>query len=379
MKGTIVNIYLNSPLKGATVKTGIFTTVTNTNGVFEIPMDIIPPYSSSSSPNIISITLPEYQALEVTPYKGDGEIKEDLGVIGLTPIVASLEGDKIDASQIQQSQIEEISASKRDFKYFAQKKLVDLINNVNEDMTTIPNPLLEEKIADSDFVFFLAFDVGGSRYLKKYQHTFQFINNNTRLMTNAFTLLQKYNVRFIFASSQMSNMGYSPYGILKNVGELYTKSLNGLIVKFWNVYGIENDHEKSHVITDFIRKGFETGVIDMMTDGEEERDFLYAEDCCDALETVMENFIDFTPEDNLHITSFNYTKIRDIASMICGQFSLMGKYDVVVNPSKEKDSIQLDKRNKADTFILTWWMPKTNIQDGISKVFNSMRKEYESN
>ena len=25
--------------------------------------------------------------------------------------------------------------------------------------------------------------------------------------------------------------------------------------------------------------------------------------------------------------------------MICGQFSLMGKYDVVVNQSKEKDSI----------------------------------------
>ena len=254
----------------------------------------------------------------------------------------------------------------------------DVVNGEDQDLTLIPNPLLEERIADSDFVFFLAFDVGGSRYLKKYQHTFQFINNNCRLMTNAFTLLQKYNVRFVFASSQMSNMSYSPYGVLKNVGELYTKSLNGLIVKFWNVYGIEKDHEKAHVITDFIRKGFETGVIDMLTDGQEQRDFLYAEDCCEALETVMENFTDFTPEDNLHITSFHYTKIIDIASMIAGQFGLAGNYDVVIKPSEEKDSVQLDKRNMADTFISKWWMPKTTIDQGIAKVFNAMRKDYES-
>ena len=37
----------------------------------------------------------------------------------------------------------------------------DLVNNPHEDMTTIPNPLLEERIADSDLVFFLAFDVDG--------------------------------------------------------------------------------------------------------------------------------------------------------------------------------------------------------------------------
>ena len=254
----------------------------------------------------------------------------------------------------------------------------DVVNDSQEDMTIIPNPLLEERIADSDFVFFLAFDVGGSRYLKKYQHTFQFINNNCRLMANTFTLLQKYNKRFVFASSQMSNMSYSPYGVLKNVGELYTKSLNGLIVKFWNVYGIENDHEKAHVITDFIRKGFETGVIDMLTDGEEERDFLYAEDCCEALETIMENYTDFTHEDNLHITSFKYTKIKDIASIISGQFNLIGKYDVVVKPSGEKDSVQLDKRNQADTFIMKWWIPKTSIEQGIAKIFESMRNEYEN-
>jgi nucleoside-diphosphate-sugar epimerase len=195
-------------------------------------------------------------------------------------------------------------------------------------------------------------------------------------MVNAFGLLKKYNKRFIFASSQMSNMSYSPYGVLKNVGELYTKSLNGLIVKFWNVYGIENDAEKSHVITDFIRKGFETGVIDMMTDGQEEREFLYAEDCCDALEIIMNNYDDFTSEDNLHITSFHSTKIIDIAHMICGQFSLICKHEVKLVPSQEKDNIQLDKRNQSDTYLTKWWIPKTTIQEGIAKIFESMKKDY---
>ena len=252
----------------------------------------------------------------------------------------------------------------------------DIVNGKEEDLTKIPNPLLEERIADSDFVFFLAFDVGGSRYLKKYQHTFQFIHNNTRLMTNVFDTIKKYNKKFVFASSQMSNMSYSPYGVLKNIGELYTKSLNGLIVKFWNVYGIEKDHDKAHAITDFIRKGFETGVIDMLTDGQEEREFLYAEDCCEALETIMNNYDVFSFEDNLHITSFNSTKIIDIAHMICGQFNLIGKYDVKVQPSTEKDNVQLDRRNKPDTYLTKWWLPTTTIQDGVAKVFQSMKENY---
>ena len=250
----------------------------------------------------------------------------------------------------------------------------DVVNGPEQDMTVIPNQNLEDNIKDSDFVFFLAFDVGGSRYLKKYQHTFQFIDNNARLMANAFGLLKKYNKRFVFASSQMSNMSYSPYGVLKNVGELYTKSLNGLIVKFWNVYGIEKDHDKAHVITDFIRKGFETGVIDMLTDGQEQREFLYAEDCCEALEAIMENYNDFTFEDNLHITSFHSTKILDIASIICGQFGLIGK-DVVIKPSEEKDSVQMDKRNLPDTYLTKWWIPKTTIEQGIAKVFEAMKNE----
>jgi nucleoside-diphosphate-sugar epimerase len=254
-------------------------------------------------------------------------------------------------------------------------KEFDVVNGEQQDLTIIPNALLEDVIKTSDFVFFLAFDVGGSRYLKKYQHTFKFINNNTRMMVNVFGLLEKYNKRFVFASSQMSNMSYSPYGVMKRVGELYTTTLKGLTVKFWNVYGIEKDHEKSHVITDFIRKGFEEGKFEMMTDGTEERQFLYAEDCCEALETVMENYTDFKSEDPLHITSFRSTSIKEIAQIIQGQFRLIGK-EVNIKPGLAKDSVQMDKRNEADTYITGWWLPKTTIDNGIAKVFGEMKNDW---
>ena len=252
----------------------------------------------------------------------------------------------------------------------------DVINGSHQDMTHIPNTYLRNAIMESDFVFFLAFDVGGSRYLKKYQHTFDFVNNNTRLMANAFGLLEQYEKPFVFASSQMSNMSYSPYGTLKRVGELYTESLGGLIVKFWNVYGIEKDHDKAHVITDFIRKGFEEGDFEMMTDGEEVRQFLYAEDCCEGLEAVMKNYDNFYSDDPLHITNFDYTSIREVAIIIENEFKLIGK-PINIIPGEASDSVQLDKRNEADRFIEQYWSPKTDLETGIAKVFEAMKKNYD--
>ena len=252
----------------------------------------------------------------------------------------------------------------------------DKNHDEKEDMTVIPNLKLHGAIMNSDFVFFLAFDVGGSHYLKKYQHTFRFLDNNARMMVNAFEYIAKYKKPFIFASSQMSSMSYSPYGVMKRVGELYTKSLNGLIVKFWNVYGIETDMEKAHVITDFIKKGFETGTIDMMTDGTEQREFLYAEDCCEALETIMLEYSEFTSDSDLHITTFSNTTILEIGKIIQGLFRANGK-KVTLNPAQAKDEVQKDARNEANPYIRKWWKAKTSIEDGIEKVFNEMKKDYE--
>ena len=58
-------------------------------------------------------------------------------------------------------------------------EVIEFDKNFDEkhDMTVIPNIKLHGAIHQSDFVFFLAFDVGGSHYLKKYQHTFKFLDN----------------------------------------------------------------------------------------------------------------------------------------------------------------------------------------------------------
>jgi hypothetical protein len=55
---------------------------------------------------------------------------------------------------------------------------------------------------------------------------------------------------------------------------------------------------------------------------------------------------------------------------------LIGKYDVKIRPGVAKDSVQMDKRNEADNYILGWWMPQTTLDKGISKVFNEIKKEY---
>lgn len=238
----------------------------------------------------------------------------------------------------------------------------DISESTEQDLR-IPDAA-EEIIKNSDFIFFLAFDVGGSRYLQKHQNTFQFIDNNMRLMVNTFELLSKYNKPFIFASSQMSNMDYSPYGALKAIGEMYTKTLNGLIVKFWNVYGIEHDPLKSHVITDFISSA-KTGKIEMLTDGEEERQMLHARDCCECLEILSKKYDTISREKNLHITSFEWVKIKKIADTIS---KIFGNVEVI--PSSNKDSVQKNKRNEPSLDILEYWKPKINLETGISMVIN---------
>jgi nucleoside-diphosphate-sugar epimerase len=243
----------------------------------------------------------------------------------------------------------------------------DLVTSPEEDLRQ-PSRLLLDRMQQADFVVFLAFDVGGAHYLKTYQHTFEFVSNNVKLMDTTFDALKQTRKPFIFASSQMSNMSYSSYGVLKALGEYYTRSLNGLVVKFWNVYGVESDPAKWHAITDFIRKAQTKGRVEMMTDGKEMRQFLYADDCCKALRFLAQpaNYAAMSREANLHITSFEWSTILQVAQLV-GEMMR-----VPVIPGQSVDVVQKDLRNEPDRFLLKYWKPETSLREGISHVIKAM-------
>ena len=245
---------------------------------------------------------------------------------------------------------------------------IDILNHKSEDLRS-KNSKIEILIKNTDFVFFLAFDVGVSRYMDKYQNSYKFIMNNIQIMENVFGLLKKNNKKFIFATSQMSNMLFSSYGILKKIGENLTSSLNGLSVRFWNVYGYETDLEKSHVITDFILKILKHKKIKMLTDGEEERDFLFIDDCCIGLETIMIKYNKIKKDRIVDMSFGKFSKIIKIAKII-KKFLLKKNIKIKIIKNIKKDNVQRNTKNIPNKAIKKYWKPTINLEDGIEKLLN---------
>lgn len=215
-----------------------------------------------------------------------------------------------------------------------------------------------------DVIVFLAFEVGGSKFLEQHDKNFNYISENVRLMEYTFDTIRYYfRIPFIFASSQMANMHHTNYGFLKDLGERYTKSLEGHICRFWNVYGYEDPKDpKSHVITDFIHMAKTTGIIKMRTTGSEERQFLYTDDCSKALLQWCENPNKFSKSEYLDITSFEWNSIMNVAKIVS---KLTG---ATIKPGELTDLVQCGIANQPSTYMLKFWKPEISLEEGIKKL-----------
>lgn len=143
------------------------------------------------------------------------------------------------------------------------------------------------KYIDYDYVWFLAWDVGGAKYLTNENYLRDIIRNNTRICERVFNYLEEKKIPFMFASSQLAAAD-TPYGVTKLLGEEWSRLLGGQICRFWNVYGWEEPGEKSHVIPDLIVQALRNGKIELQTDGQEERQFIYMDDCVKNMVSIRD-------------------------------------------------------------------------------------------
>ncbi len=170
-----------------------------------------------------------------------------------------------------------------------------------------------EVYKDVDFVWFLAWDVGGAKYLTDEKNLLNIIRNNTLICERSFSFLEKYNIPFVFASSQLADTN-NTYGITKILGEEWSRLLGGKVVKFWNVYGWEEPSERSHVIPDITVNALRNGEINLMTTGEEKRQFIFASDC-------VRNLVKLRASDakEFDLSSGEWVSILQVAQLIASK------------------------------------------------------------
>lgn len=212
-----------------------------------------------------------------------------------------------------------------------------------------------------DRVYFLAWDVGGAKYLYKEDAQLTQLEWNLALMANLMPQIGKSNKPFLFISSQLAEEYDTVYGVTKRLGEVWTRLLGGVFIRQWNVYGpVEEISERSHVVADFVNQAITTGEIKMMTTGEEKRQFIYIDDVCHAWHKALDENIKGVHD----VTSFEWVKIIDVANIIA---KLTGAKVIVGEKIGSTPITPLKGR-------ISGWLPKVTLEDGLSKMIEKMSK-----
>jgi nucleoside-diphosphate-sugar epimerase len=184
----------------------------------------------------------------------------------------------------------------------------DIKRSKTEDARLANLPLKEV-----DRVYFLAWEVGGAKYLYRDDIQFLQLDSNLKLMLNVFPQLQAAKIPFLFVSSQLAEEYDTVYGSTKRLGEVWSHLLNGVRVRLWNVYGTyEPASERSHVVADFVWQALTNGEIRMMTTGEELRQFIFIDDVCRAFHQAMGLQLDGVYD----VTTFEWVSVRRVADII---------------------------------------------------------------
>jgi nucleoside-diphosphate-sugar epimerase len=102
----------------------------------------------------------------------------------------------------------------------------------------------------------------------------------------------------------------------------------------------------------------------MRTDGTESRQFLYADDACEALLILAKKYKKLNKTKEYSITNFKWNKVSEIAIIL----DILSSCKVIA--ADRKDETQLNAMNEPDPYIKKYWQPRTSLQEGIMKLYN---------
>lgn len=175
----------------------------------------------------------------------------------------------------------------------------------------------------------------------------------------------------------------APYGLAKRIllaqCQAYRQTgLNAIYLLPANMYG-PNDHfdlENSHVIPAMIRKFIEAketgGKVNLWGSGEATRDFLYVEDCVDAIILAMEGYDSGEP---VNIGTGRETSIYEVACMIAEIVGVSTNRIVFDADKPDGQPRRVLDVSRAKEFGFT---AKTKLEDGLRKTvewYYSARRE----
>jgi len=211
-----------------------------------------------------------------------------------------------------------------------------------------------------DRIYFLAWDVGGAKYLYRDEIQFKQLDWNLKLLLNIMPQIQERKIPFLFVSSQLAEEYDTVYGVTKRLGEVWTHLLNGVRVRLWNVYGpLEEPSERSHVVADFVHQAVTSGEIHMLTTGEERRQFIHIDDVCRAFHQALAQQLDGIYD----VTSFEWVKVREVAQIIA---ELSG---AKVVPGQKVGSTPITPMQGK----IPGWNPAVSLHEGLAKMISALR------
>lgn len=211
-----------------------------------------------------------------------------------------------------------------------------------------------------DRVYFLAWDVGGAKYLYEEQSQFQQLNWNLQLLLNVMPQLHHASIPFLFISSQLAEEYDTVYGVTKRLGEVWTHLLKGSRVRLWNVYGpLEKPSSRSHVVSDLVHQAVIRERIEMLTSGEEKRQFIHIDDVCHALHRAL----DLNLEGIYDVSSFEWISVRSVAQIVADETGAE-----LVLGAKSGRTPYTPIRGR-----VPGWLPQVDLRDGLRRMIVELK------